>query len=420
MFKRVGLLFLTCYSFFIIFDFTSSYNSLPHFFQVWLSFYTDFWHWFVSWSGAHILHLHDPVIFMPYGSGDTTFNYVFQFLCVSIALLLGIVWALPDRKRVHYAKLAYWLRVVIRYFLAYILFEYGFIKVIKLQFPTPDLNVLTETYGESSPMRLAWTFIGYSTGYNIFIGGAEILGGCLLLFKRTTLLGALLTITVMTNVAAMNLAYDIPVKIFSINLVFFATCIAAYDWVRLRNVFLLNRPAPAFVLPMPQPKRWKRLLQLGLKAGVIFFALNATLLPSLKGRKDYGEDAPKPPLYGLYKTTLFTRNGDTIPPLTTDKQRWKNMIITRPGYATVTTMDDTHSLVGMELDTVHKTLVLTSPTDNTDIKHFHYTRPDKSHLTLTGNFGKDSSIIQMQRFDESDFLLMNRGFHWVNEYPFSK
>ena len=29
-------------------------------------------------------------------------------------------------------------------------------------------STLTQTYGESSPMGLAWNFMGYSTGYNLF------------------------------------------------------------------------------------------------------------------------------------------------------------------------------------------------------------------------------------------------------------
>jgi hypothetical protein len=38
---------------------------------------------------------------------------------------------------------------------------------------------LLKPYGESSPMGLLWTFMGYSTGYNLFTGGAEALGGLL-------------------------------------------------------------------------------------------------------------------------------------------------------------------------------------------------------------------------------------------------
>jgi len=47
-----------------------------------------------------------------------------------------------DRKRTSYRQLYYWLRIVIRYYFAYILIAYGFVKIIKIQFPFPDLYKL--------------------------------------------------------------------------------------------------------------------------------------------------------------------------------------------------------------------------------------------------------------------------------------
>jgi len=180
---------------------------------------------------------------MPSGSGDTTYNYVQIFVWVIISFLFAVTWVLLDRKHTSYRRLAYWLRIFMRYYLGYTLLVYGFVKIIKLQFPSPGLVRLVQPYGDSSPMGLAWTFVGFSNGYNMYIGGAEVLAGSLLFFKRTTLLGSLLSMTVMMNVAAMNFAYDIPVKLFSLNLVLFSVYLAAFDWQRIRNVFFLNRPA---------------------------------------------------------------------------------------------------------------------------------------------------------------------------------
>ena len=181
--------------------------------------------------------------------------------------------------------------------------------------------------GILSPMGLAWTFVGYSTGYNMFIGGAEALAGILLFFKRTTLLGALISLSVMTNVFAMNMAYDIPVKIFSLNLVLLSVFIAAKDWTRIRNVFLLNHAAPPSIMPMPHPTKWKRVLQLSLKVVAIGFAFYSTFWSSWSNRTQYGDAAPKPPLYGIYDVETFVRNKDTLPPLTTDTSRWKQIVI---------------------------------------------------------------------------------------------
>ena len=54
---------------------------------------------------------------------------------------------------------------------------YGFAKVIPSQFTTPGLGRLLTPYGDSSPMGLVWTFMGFSPVFTIFTGAAEALGG---------------------------------------------------------------------------------------------------------------------------------------------------------------------------------------------------------------------------------------------------
>ncbi len=69
--------------------------------------------------------------------------------------------------------------------------------------------------GDLSPMRLAWLFIGYSVPYEIFGGLLETVSGLLLSFRRTQLLGSLMTLATIGNVVMINFCYDIPVKLFS-------------------------------------------------------------------------------------------------------------------------------------------------------------------------------------------------------------
>jgi hypothetical protein len=59
------------------------------------------------------------------------------------------------KEKKDHSALEDWLRIALRYFLAFVLFTYGFFKIFKLQFPTPDPGRLTETYRDSTPMGLA-------------------------------------------------------------------------------------------------------------------------------------------------------------------------------------------------------------------------------------------------------------------------
>jgi hypothetical protein len=68
---------------------------------------------------------------------------------------------------------------------------YGAAKVFKSQFPDPPASRLLEPLGEMSPMGLLWSFMGASEAYTVFGGLAETIPAILLMFGRTTLLGAL-------------------------------------------------------------------------------------------------------------------------------------------------------------------------------------------------------------------------------------
>lgn len=414
--KRFFTLF-SIYFAFLILDFTSSDELYPHLVYVVMKPYTEFWNWIVPWFGDHILMINYPITVKPNGSGDTTYNYVLQVLWIIFALLITTVWVILDRKRPSYNQFKYWSRIVVRYFLAYMLFVYGFVKVIKLQFPFPDLVRLTESYGDSTPMGLAWSFVGYSSGYNIFTGGAEVLAGLLLFFKRTTLFGALVAMTVMTNVVAMNFAYDIPVKIFSLNLLIMATWIAWYDKDRLINFFFLNRVAHPYVMTHNDSKKWKKTIQLSLKSIAILFALYATLFTNLKAAKEYGDAAPKAPLYGIYDVKSFKLKDQVLLPITTDSLRWKRMIIGYPGYARITKMNDSAFWIKLIVDTNERLLNFTSNEDPEDKFTLRYLKTGKDQLTIKGLMNKDSVVIEMKQFDHTQFNLVKTGFHWINEYP---
>jgi len=415
-FSRRFRVLLSVYFLFLFLDFTSEDELFPHFVYVMMKFYTNFWNWAIPWTGANILHLSYPITVTPNGSGDTTYNYVMQLLWIVFAVIIALVWAIADRKRLNYEKLYYWIVICVRYFLAYMLFVYGFVKVIKLQFPFPDLVRLTQPYGESSPMGLAWTFVGYSAGYNIFIGGAEVLAGILLFFKRTTLLGSLIAMTVMCNVVAMNFAYDIPVKIFSLNLLFLASWIAWIDKDRLVSFFILHNALPENPKQPIFKTRWKKIIQLSMKTVVIIFAFYATLWSNLNMAKKYGDAVKKPSLYGIYDIKTFIKNNKLIEPLATDSTRWKRIIINYPGYVRITNIADSAIWMKLKVDTLKQTLKFTSTADSTDFYTLNY-KIDKKSLNLSGKLRGDSVQIQTQIFDYKKFPLVSRGFHWINEYP---
>lgn len=375
---------------------------------------------FIVWAGAHIFHLGKPITAFTNGSGDTTYNWLVLLMIFIISLITSTIWTLVNTKPMSYDRLYYWLLVVLRFYVAFNMIGYGAYKVIKLQFPAPNPGRLLEPYGDSSPMGLAWTFMGYSKAYNYFTGIAELLCGILLLFRKTTLIGAVIAFTVVANVVAINYCFDVPVKIVSSGLLLMVTFILLKDLQRIINFFFLNKTAePAILTPRRFQKRWKNITLLVTKCLLIAYTV-LSAADNVIGSMKYGDDAKHPVLYGIFNTQSFVHGKDTLPPLLTDTTRWRRININGFGGVRITTMNDSTRNYSFKNDTVKKQITLGSYKDTTLKYVFNYTLGKDSVLQLSGKGPNGDMSATLKRFDEKKFLLMRRGFHLVNEFPFNR
>ncbi|WP_346318458.1 DoxX family protein [Chitinophaga sp. YIM B06452] len=409
------LAFRFFFVFFALFIFPFPLTFLPYAGEL----YEQLWQLFIPWAGAHILHLPDPITIFTNGSGDTTFDYVKAGAMLVLAALAALIWAVADRRRRNYDTLHHWLRVWLRYYVAYMMFIYGFAKIFHLQMPSPYLSQLVQPFGDKSPMGLAWSYVGYSKAFSAFTGWAEVVAGLFLLFRRTTLLGAVLSAFVTVNIVAINFCFDVPVKLFSSFLLLVSLFLMAPDVKRLANLFILNKPVQPKVFRTYVHKRWMRVSAVVLKSLFIIFILYSQIEGSMGGMKRYGDDRAKPPLFGIYNTELLVRNHDTVPPLMTDTTRWRQLIIQFERNAQVKLMNDSLKYLNFRVDTSLKTATVFSREDTTRKSVLHYTA-DSAYLTLTGVLNNDSVMYRFRKFDHRSFRLLSRGFRWVNEYPYNR
>lgn len=385
--------------------------------------YTRLWHPIAPWVAIHVFHLSGPVTVYPAvnGSGDTTLDYIQDLCFVALAAVVTLVWSILDRKRSEYVKLHLCLRICMRYALALTLFSYGFAKVIPTQFIFPGLSRLIEPLGEFSPMGLLWTFMGYSTPYIVFSGVAEVVSGALLLFRRTATLGAMASAAVLLNIVMLNFCYDVPVKLYSTNLLLMAIFLMVPDLGRLANMLVLNRPTQPANIDWPSfNRRWMKLAIVAVKVLFVGYFVFSTVQRSLHGYRDFIVGGPKPPLYGLYEVEGFTRNGVELPPLTTDTTRWKRVIVQSPSTISIRMMDDSARGYSTTYDAAKNSITLAAASDKTKRNGFSYSWPDANHLVLTGALMNDTLAVKLRKVDPSKFLLVNRGFHWINERPFNR
>lgn len=412
------LLFRFLFVYFILYAIINHNGVIPFADAISEATFNKVLHTLIPWIGKHILHLSYKITIFTNGSGDTTYDYVLLLFLFAIASVSCVIWTLIDKDRRDYYLLYYWFTTIVRYYVALTMLTYGFVKIYKLQFPFPSVATLTQSYGESSPMRLAWTFMGYSTLYNYFTGFAEVLGGVLLLFRRTTTLGALVSAGVMTNVAMMNYSFDIPVKLLSTTIVIMCLSLLTRDLKRIFVFFILHQNS---ILPVIEPpvisKRWQRVSVISIKYIFIVYLFFTNINGGIEGLAQYGDDSPKTPLYGIYYVDKFIKNKDTLALTQSDTTQWHRLVVGKYNRVNIQFMNDSLRYFAFEPDTLKKKFTLTSNLDTNQKHTFVYLIPKKDQLWINGNWQKDSVQIHFKKFDTHTFRLINTGFHWINEYP---
>lgn len=136
-------------------------------------------------------------------------SYVnFPFILL-IAIIGATIWTALDKKSEEYNLLYYWVRVVARYRVAYAGIGWGYKKLFVMQMPREYEGLWNTELIDFFAKRLYWEAISVSPRYEVFLGFAEFIGGFLLLFRKTTGIGAAITLVVFGNIAISNHAYDI-------------------------------------------------------------------------------------------------------------------------------------------------------------------------------------------------------------------
>lgn len=415
----------------ILFRFSSVYfawyslSFLKHFITDWEGYpapedpLSQAWDAFLAYLARRLFHL-EGIHLGPTGSTDSYADYIHLLVIAVASAVICLVWTLLDRRRPHYRRLGGWVVVAARHYLMAVMLLYGLVKVFEGQFLFPGLSRLVQPLGEVSPMGLLWTFMGYSKPYTLFGGLGEVTGGLLLLSRRTTTLGALITAAVMSNVVMINFSYDVPVKLHASHLLLIALVLIALDARRLLNLFVRNRPVPAADLSPQLTGRRARTAGLLAQAVVVLAAVWLPVEMGMKLEMRFGPRPPRCSLCGIWDVESFVVDGDVRPPLTTDSERWHLVVAELPGRVDVRMMDGELRRYLFRADESAETVAVAPWEDRQARSTWMYRRPAPETLVLEGELLGHAYSIEMTKRDLNDSLLVSRGFHWVNEFPFNR
>lgn len=260
-------------------------------------------------------------------------------------------------------------RLLLRVSLAIAMIRLGIYKVIPVQIPPPELSTYLLRVGELTPARMLATFLGYSPAYQSFTGVAELLGGVLLLARRTALLGALISAANLVMACALALCYGAPWKLPSLLLLLMAVTLIVPDLRRLADLLVFDRA----VEPAEETRsRFDRLVPLLGLAVIVWSSAGAM--------REYRQlDRTKPPLHGVWNVE---EGPDT----------WRRVIFEKPGV----------------LDVEHAIGSRTSY--RLDPGRLMFDRPEPGVLLLDGELNGLRTRAKLRRMN-----LLGDRFHWILE-----
>lgn len=302
----------------------------------------------IDWTSLHYRDLYDIARF---GSGINFFGnklfgssllgYANWIITLLISTGIGLIWTwvawLRKTERKEYNMLYYWVRAVVRYRAAIGIIGFGFTKVLPVQMPYPSLGLLNTDFGDFTAQKIYWLSIAIVPWYQVFAGVVELAAGVLLLFRKTTTLGAVLLFGALADIVYVNFAYDGGVHVYSSYFVLLAAFLMVHDLPKLYDLLIRERATVPYRF-VPVFPGWLNGFRITTKLAVfvvfigLFFYLQLVNFwydpykqPAVKGVVD---------LRGNYAVDEFWINNQLLPPSPTDSVRWQQ--VTFENWSTLT------------------------------------------------------------------------------------
>jgi hypothetical protein len=262
-------------------------------------------------------------------------------IALAVAAIGAAIWTWFARKsgRTEYNALNYWLRLLVRYWVALSIMSYGIIKVFPMQMPFPSLSNLHTLFGEHAAYRLYWQHVGLVTWYEVVLGTLETISGMLLFFRRTTALGAVLGMGILFNVAHSNFAYDGGVHVLSTEISLLAGFLLVQYIPDLWRLLIKKEDVQPSYYRLVFKKKWQRYAFQTAKvlAWILFIPVFVYADYNLFHNTNLSKEPRSPGLtgaQGYYNVTEFQLNGKVLPYSPLDPIRWHDVVF--EDYPTLT------------------------------------------------------------------------------------
>ncbi|WP_223834029.1 DoxX family protein [Spirosoma profusum] len=377
----------------------------------------------VDFKGGYTRYLFNLSHYAPrfFGPVDTFANWG---VVVLLAAIGTVIWSRRSDATTNYDRLYYWLRVVLRYRLALAVLAYAFIKLFPLQAPKPSISNLNTAYGDFTAWKLFSLSLGVVPSYESFLGLVELVGGLLLLHRKTATIGTLILLPFLGNIFFSNLAYEGGEYVYAGLLTTFGLVLFSFDAIRLFRLVSLEIPASPNRFQLVLSEQWQRTGRLALKSAFLVFVVLiygfTTYRTYKNGPVRFPETKGLSDVAGIYNVSEFRSDGKSIPYSKTDPNRWKDVVFetwntisiksNRPVKLVNTNTEELpatdeqrdYELAGSQgrhyyrytIDPTGKKLTLTNANPNyaDETLQLTYSRPTPNQIILSGTDEKHDSV----------------------------
>ncbi|MBP5983759.1 MAG: DoxX family membrane protein [Fluviicola sp.] len=97
--------------------------------------------------------------------------------------------------------------LALRFYIAFFMIDYGYEKATGGQFGVDDQEILNKPLKDVDKFYIAWYLFSQSSFFDITVGISQIIGGLLIVFNRTVLLGAFALLPILFQILLMDIAF---------------------------------------------------------------------------------------------------------------------------------------------------------------------------------------------------------------------
>lgn len=352
-------------------------------------------------------------------------NYTGWFITVLVCFAAGFIWNVVGKNRKNFESLYYWFYVAARYGIALRMSWFAWAKVFPVQMPFPTISQLNTNLGDFTPGKLYWLTTGVSPFFEVFAGVFELIATLLIIFRRTTTLGAIMMVSILLPIWFVNIGYDAGVELTSLHILSLSLLLLVRDSKRFWEILIEHKAVALTYIPkIVFPDQWKNTARLVLKGSFIALFIfyrgfgYGNLYASGKSFK-LPLDSGLTGTNGLYSVCEFKVNNQTIPSIPGDTTRWQNVVFEKFNSISVKIdkpfkLNTKNSIrtteyygnigryyYGYKADTVNKIFTLSNRADTTSKLILHYEQPNNTQFVLSGiNERKDSIYVVLKKIQK--------------------